>query len=53
VDRKFETYGDTPNVFYFSGYSAATVSFLTNEIKTAAELFEAAMNQEILSLVQA
>jgi hypothetical protein len=51
--QKFETYGDTPNVFYFSGYSAATVSFLTNEIKTAAELFEAAMNQEILSLVQA
>ena len=49
--KKFETHGDTPNVFYFSGYSAATVSFLTTEIETAAELFEAAMNQEILSYI--
>lgn len=50
--RKFETHGDVQNVFYFSGYSAATVSFLTDDIKTAAELFDAAMNQEVLSLVK-
>lgn len=50
--QKFETYGNTPNVYYFSGYSAATVSFLTSNIKTAAELFEAAMNQEILAMVE-
>lgn len=50
--RKFETHGDVQNVFYFSGYSAATVSFLTDDIKTASELFDAAMNQEVLSLVK-
>jgi len=50
--RKFETHGDVQNVFYFSGYSAATVSFLTEDIKTASELFDAAMNQEVLSLVK-
>lgn len=48
---KFETYGNTPNVFYFSGYNAATVSFLTNDIKTAAELFDAAMDQEVLNMI--
>lgn len=49
--EKFETYGDTPNVYYFSGYSAATIAFLDNqEIKTAADLFEEAMNQEVLKL---
>ena len=51
--KKFETHGDVPNVFYFSGYSAATVSFLTTEIETASELFEAAMNQEILQMIKA
>lgn len=50
--RKFETYGDVENVFYFSGYSAATVSFLTSKIKNAAELFEEAMNQEVLSMIE-
>ena len=49
---KFETYGGVPGVYYFSGYSAATVAFLTSEIKTAAELFEAAMNQEVLSMIE-
>lgn len=49
---KFETYGGVPGVYYFSGYSAATVSFLTSNIKTAAELFEAAMNQEVLSMIE-
>jgi len=50
--QKFETYGDVPGVYYFSGYSAATVAFLTSEIKTASELFEAAMNQEVLSMIE-
>lgn len=50
--NKFETYGDVKNVFYFSGFSPATVSFLTSEIKTASELFAAAMDQEILNMVQ-
>lgn len=48
----FETHGDVQNVFYFSGYSAATVSFLSDDIKTASQLFDAAMNQEVLSLVK-
>lgn len=50
--KKFETYGDVQNVFYFSGYSASTVAFLTSEIKTASELFDAAMSQEILQMVE-
>lgn len=50
--RKFETHGDVSNVFYFSGYSAATVSFLTSEIKTAKELFLEAMNQEVLNMIK-
>jgi hypothetical protein len=49
--EKFETWKDSPNTFYFSGYSAATVSFLTQKIKNAEELFYAAMDQEILNRV--
>ena len=58
--EKFETYGDTKNVFYFSGYEASTIAFLTGvtkpdkefkEPETAEELFKAAMDQEILNLV--
>jgi len=50
--KKFETYGNVPNVFYFSGYSAATVSFLTSKIKNAEELFLEAMDQEVLNLIK-
>jgi hypothetical protein len=50
--EKFETFGDVENVFYFSGYSASTVSFLTSEIKTAKELFLEAMNQELLGMIK-
>ena len=50
--KKFETYGDVPNVFYFSGYSAATISFLTGKILNTSELFEAAMSQEILNMIE-
>jgi hypothetical protein len=50
---KFETFGDVKNVFYLSGYSAANVSFLMNQkIETAQDLFDAAMDQELLNLVQ-
>jgi hypothetical protein len=55
---KFETYGDVDNVYYFSGYDGSTVAFLTGvegqevEPKNARELFEAAMNQELMSLVE-
>lgn len=49
---KFETHGDVENVFYFSGYSASTVSFLTSEIRTAKELFLEAMNQEVLNMIK-
>jgi len=50
--NKFETYGDVKNVFYFSGYSASVISFLTNKIKTAYELFEEAMDQELLNVIE-
>ncbi len=56
---KFETYGDdVKNVFYFSGYEASIIAFLTGvehqkeEPKNAEELFEAAMDQEILHLIE-
>lgn len=50
--QKFETYGDVPNVYYFSGYSGSIISFLCGEkIKTAADVVEAALNQEVLNMV--
>lgn len=49
----FETFGDVPNVFYLSGYSASVVSFLlTGKATNAAELFGEAMNQEVLGMIQ-
>jgi hypothetical protein len=49
---KFETYGGQPYVYYFGGFSAATVAFLCNtEIKTPMELFMAAMDQEAINAV--
>lgn len=56
--EKFETYGGIENVYYFSGYDGAVIAFLTgvegqkSEPKTAEELFHAAMNQEILQMVE-
>lgn len=51
--EKFETYGDVTNVFYFSGYSATTVAFLTNQkIKTAEELVREALSQELIQRVE-
>lgn len=51
---KFHTSVSTaPNTFYFSGYSASTISFLTGaKIKTAKELAQAALEQEVLSLIE-
>lgn len=56
--KKFETYGNVNNVFYFSGYDGSVMAFLTgvegqtSEPKNAEELFNAAMNQEIMSMIQ-
>lgn len=49
----FDTYGNVKNTFYFGGYSASVLTFLfTGELKTTTDLYKAAMNQEILNLVQ-
>ena len=51
--EKFETFGTTKNVFYFSGYSAATVTFVTNgKVTTAADVVNAALEQELLQLIE-
>jgi hypothetical protein len=56
---KFETYGNVPNVYYFGGYDGSIVSFLTgNDIKeaktptNAEELFQAAMDQQIMKMIE-
>jgi len=52
-NTKFETYEtNIPNVFYLGGYSASIISFLSGKVKNARELFDEAMNQEILNLVE-
>lgn len=55
---KFESFASTPNFFYMSGLDPAGISFLLGEEakpetapKTPRELFEAAMNQELLNLI--
>jgi hypothetical protein len=56
--EKFETYGETKNVYYFSGYDGSTIAFLTGVQgqdkvpQTDVELFEAAMNQEIMNTIE-
>ena len=50
--NKFETYGNVPNVYYFSGYEPSVITFLTGKIKNAEELFLAAMDQEILNMIE-
>ena len=49
---KFETMFDVPNVFYFSGYSASIISFLSSKIRTASELVDEALSQELMQMVQ-
>lgn len=54
----FESLADAPNFFYMSGLDPAGIAFLTGTTKmqaipkTAEELFEAAMNQELLEQIQ-
>lgn len=51
--ESFETYGNTPNVYYFGGYSAATIAFITTgKITTAADVVDAALEQELLQLIE-
>lgn len=50
--KKFETHGKVDNVFYFSGYSASVISFLSSKIKNAEDLFNEAMDQEILNMIK-
>lgn len=58
--KKFETYGDVENVYYFSGYDGSIISFLTGQEnkettstpKNAEELFASAMDQELLNMIE-
>lgn len=50
--EKFETGKDTQNVFYFGGYSASVVSFLSEKIKTTYDLMNVALDQEVLNMVE-
>jgi len=56
--EKFETYGETENVYYFGGYDGSIIAFLTGvegqkkEPKTDVELFEAAMDQEVMARIE-
>jgi hypothetical protein len=56
--EKFETFDNHTNVFYFSGYDGSIISFLMGtpdkikpEPKNANEVFEAAMDQEVLNMI--
>lgn len=50
--EKFETGKDASNVFYFGGYSGSVISFLSAKIKTTYELMDAALQQEVLNMVE-
>lgn len=51
--ESFETYGGVPNVFYFGGYSAATITFLAEgKVTTAADVVDAALEQELLQMIE-
>lgn len=54
----FEDFADCPNLFYMSGLDGSAIAFLTGtkakgktEPKNAEELFEAAMDQELLNMI--
>lgn len=55
---KFEDFANAPNFFYLSGYDPSTVSFILEGKQTkvaprnAAELMEAALDQELLNRVR-
>jgi hypothetical protein len=50
--KKFETFGDVENVYYFSGFEPSVITFLTSKIRNAYELFMEAMSQEILDMIE-
>jgi len=50
--NKFETFSGEVGTFYFSGYDPSVISFLTGKIKTPDELFLAAMQQEVIQMVE-
>lgn len=56
-EPKFESFADTPNFFYMGGLDGSAIAFLLGKDpkvgvpKTPRELFEAAMNQELLNLI--
>ena len=59
ANTKFESYGPEKNVFYFGGFDPSVITFLTGvegkEQKAptnAEELFQTAMNQEIMQMIQ-
>ena len=48
--EKFETTANESGTYYFSGYSSSVITFLTgHEVLNARQLFEVAMDQEILN----
>lgn len=55
---KFESYGNVPNIYYCSGLDGAILAFLTgvegqtSEPKNAEELFQAAMGQELMTMIE-
>lgn len=56
---KFETYNIEDGVFYFSGFDPSVMAFLTNQSssdkpapKNARDLFDAAMSQEIMQMIE-
>lgn len=61
VQTAFEDFANTPNLYYMAGFDPAAIAFITGTEekkgmptpKNAEELFEAAMDQEILHLVNA
>lgn len=58
IRPKFEGLADRPNFYYISGLDPAGIAFLTGTTytqitpKTAEELFEAAMNQELIQKIK-
>ena len=59
IRPKFESFADTSNFFYMGGFDPAGITFLLGgeekdkpAPKTPRELFEAAMNQEIMDYIQ-
>lgn len=56
--NKFETHGETQNVFYFGGYDASIIDFIVSgtkpdgtSAKTDRDIVEVALNQEIMKYV--